>query len=577
MTEIYKQVESLDPQYDFLFADAFAEHVDKDKKNSKDNTLLRYEYDLFRLMTINKYEQKSKSRFEPSITYTNGDVWPDKSSFTQEQLDYYRQRAEVTTNSVMKARYIDIVYELDKKSRSPEFAEKLVDAYLDAHSSTSSLTGIKQIDQLARALTVSKAWVKQKPQLLEKSKQAIVAELDRYMASEPRWALDLLEIIADEPKVFEDQDKQHFVQLAQQGMEHYKKNPNISIRESYTKVANKLSKVFNIKYDPRLAARELAQTYIDEALAREDSKLVQQHFYKEALAVFKKAGLKTEADQMIKKIEDIGKSDDFDKEFQEFSFEVPIEKKIFDDLKTRILDSDDKAAPLGIAGDFVPSWNKSVELGEKEPASFTAIFSQTHIDKDGIPIQKKSDEKTRQAMIYYESDFSFRQLLIDQTYGSLIDEGKISKADFENQFKKIKLIDEDTWRSVDKGLDLFFMGEDFAAISILVPQFESMLYGMSRVLLGSTQHVSRDSSSINSKILNGVLDGLEQTFGNDMVFDLKYLFTDPTGINLRNLIAHGGLKAVHKNRPHALLVIQAYLRVLVRLRPTEQQKGSDKA
>ena len=73
-----------------------------------------------------------------SATSQSGEEFdsPPLSAITPEVLAYWRQRAEKTSNPIMRARYADLLWEMPKKldGAKPDagMARKAVDAYLDA-------------------------------------------------------------------------------------------------------------------------------------------------------------------------------------------------------------------------------------------------------------------------------------------------------------------------------------------------------------------------------------------------------------------------------------------------------------
>lgn len=90
---------------------------------------LRKEILIFDLSTRNT----PKKRFDSMMSGTtdNGEEWkyPDlEKHFPKEAIEYYKNRANVTNNPILKARYSDVIWELD---RDVDYARLAVSAYLD--------------------------------------------------------------------------------------------------------------------------------------------------------------------------------------------------------------------------------------------------------------------------------------------------------------------------------------------------------------------------------------------------------------------------------------------------------------
>ena len=74
-----------------------------------------------------------KKRFDSMMSGTTdkGEEWkyPDlEKHFPKEAIEYYKNRANVTNNPILKARYSDVIWELD---RDVDYARLAVSAYLD--------------------------------------------------------------------------------------------------------------------------------------------------------------------------------------------------------------------------------------------------------------------------------------------------------------------------------------------------------------------------------------------------------------------------------------------------------------
>ncbi len=564
-----KTVEETYHKFDFGYADLFRQAADNGDYTDEDAKFLEYEFIIFRFMTIDSFRQPGRKRFAPAVTYTNGAVFPDIKLVTDEQMAYYRERAEVCENPVMKARYLDFLYEHDSQTNKFQIAPALVDSYLDASNVMEHDNEIERIDCLSRAFVISKTFSKQIMGIHEKVVDKITLRLEELRKTNIRWCLELMEIVYDQPGSFSNEAKQLCVDIAEEGIRHYtEQDNNFNLRGHFVELKNKFQQMSSPEsFDPKDAAKEKAQTLIDEAEKRTDSGIVQQHFYMEAFEILKKAGLSADANELIKKVEAIGNSDTFEKEFQSFSVDVPLPPEMFEEVRQALMRAKDKGAYIGLSKNFITSWEDAVKDSQEGLQSVTdMLFNSTHISSRGVPISAEADKELRGATRYYEAQAQFKQIILQETVGKLIDEGKLTKADVMANFAKIQPIDDDTFKSIEKGLDLFFAGEHFAAVMILVTQFENMLLCMLPQVFDTPQHSStRDGKGLQPKMLSTILDDIQSFIGDDIHKDFEYIFIDPLGMNLRNLVAHGELKVTHANRLFGLLVIHAYLRILARL------------
>jgi len=566
--KIHLEAETLRPEFDYSYSEIYGNHLGDDGLTESQKNELRYELELFRLMLINKYEQPQKKRFAPMITYTNGAEFPDLREFTEQQLKYYKKRSEETKNIEMKARYLDIVYELIPKKRTLELATNLVNTYLELSDWDEHSVGPNKIDQLARAVTVAKQWKQVDTSLVERSMLKIVEKLEEYVNNDPRWSLDLLEIVIAEYNLVPLDKKELVVALAARGLETYGLSSNLMIKESYIKAEGGIRRVFSKEYSKHDEARALAASYIEEAQSRSDSMMVQQHFYREAMRVYRHAGMNADVNKMLKIIEEIGQSEEYKDQFQEFKIDVPIDPKMFDEIRETVRKNKDVAKFMAYSGTVNPSWKQSLESATEAPMPISAMFSSEFIDENGIPHRDTADELTRHARNYYDADVSMKALILDQVFGKMILENEITKNDFSVHFEKIRRINSQTFDSVDKALDLYFGSEYYASINILVTQFENLLLELSSKVFDNPKYSTRDGYGMHKKMLSTIIDEVEPVIGEDFAQDLRHWFTELRGPQLRNKVAHGTLKTDGPNRHYGLIVIQQYLRILVPLEYT---------
>jgi hypothetical protein len=96
---------------------------------------------------------------------------------------------------------------------------------------------------------------------------------------------------------------------------------------------------------------------------------------------------------------------------------------------------------------------------------------------------------------------------------------------------------------VAKGLFAGFERDFVIATHLLVPQIEHMVRWHLKVRKVKTT-IMNENGIENEKGLSSllVLPEVNDIFGKDLAFELKALFTDPFGPNLRNDVAHGLLE-----------------------------------
>jgi hypothetical protein len=93
---------------------------------------------------------KAAPYLRPLVGFTNGSSWPNIQEFTEEALGHLEERARVTGDAIIGARYSDIIWE---RRRKHEVARDAVVKYLAAANGYLELDwGIELAKATARAI-----------------------------------------------------------------------------------------------------------------------------------------------------------------------------------------------------------------------------------------------------------------------------------------------------------------------------------------------------------------------------------------------------------------------------------------
>ena len=192
-----------------------------------------------------------------------------------------------------------------------------------------------------------------------------------------------------------------------------------------------------------------------------------------------------------------------------------------------------------------------VELLQTHP--FHAVFPTTVMNHDGRVTAKRpgmspgntpseDDEiRIRSEMIRGYSvyvDFVALSLILPAQEILLL-EHRLREADFVNLTKRSPLVPRGRELLFGKALFAGYDQDFVKALHLLVPQIEHLV----RVYLkqAGVQTTTEDDGAENEKGLSALMDlpETEQTIGDDLSFEIKALFCDSYGPNLRNNLAHG--------------------------------------
>lgn len=122
----------------------------------------------------------------------------------------------------------------------------------------------------------------------------------------------------------------------------------------------------------------------------------------------------------------------------------------------------------------------------------------------------------------------------------LLLEHRLREADFVDLARKSPIIPKRRAGLFGKALFAGYERDFVAALHLLIPQIEHMVRVHLKLAGATTTNIDKDGIQ-NENGLSTLIDlpEVEQIFGKDLAFELKSLFCDPFGPNLRNELAHG--------------------------------------
>ena len=192
----------------------------------------------------------------------------------------------------------------------------------------------------------------------------------------------------------------------------------------------------------------------------------------------------------------------------------------------------------------------SQKMMEQHPLQ--ALFSATHMSSDGRVIAKRPEAGFRstgtdEVTLWAETVKNFvveLEIVVQGNIWPALEivrlEHRILERDFVALARQSPLIPAGREQLVGKALYAGFDNDFLTALHILVPQLEHLVrYHLKQA---GVQTTNLDQNGIENE--NGLSTLMESDtalafFGEDMAFEIKAIFCDPFGPNLRNELAHG--------------------------------------
>lgn len=221
-----------------------------------------------------------------------------------------------------------------------------------------------------------------------------------------------------------------------------------------------------------------------------------------------------------------------------------------------------------------------------------ALFAATHMSSDGRVIAKRpgadfgsaeAEERTlwAETVKHYVMEL---EIVVQGDIWPALEvvrlEHRIRERDFVALAKQSPLVPAGREQLVGKGLYAGFDNDFVTALHILVPQLEHLV--RCHLKQAGVQTTNLDQGGIENE--NGLStlmenDTVKAIFGEDIAFEIKALFCDPFGPNLRNELAHGLIGVDQAQSTYSIYAWWLMLKIVfntfwnARNHPTETDNG----
>lgn len=201
---------------------------------------------------------------------------------------------------------------------------------------------------------------------------------------------------------------------------------------------------------------------------------------------------------------------------------------------------------------------------------FSSLFSSTMLSRDGRVIAKRP-AMSLGAEPSLDDEVAIRVEMV-RDYGILVSivvqgdvwpalevlllEHRLREADFVGLARQSPIVPKDRTELFGKALFAGYDRDFVTALHLLIPQIEHMVRVHLKQAGAKTTNLDKDGIE-NENGLSTLMDlpEAEKVFGKDLSFELKTLFCDAFGPNLRNELAHGLLD---ENACHSPFAIYAW-------------------
>lgn len=576
------------------FKDRFVEIRDLAMTHNKSDLVnqAQYEIDVCSLMLkteIQPEHVKIKSRFESMMVYPDGSKWPDIVKFTNDQYKYYEKRLLETSNTFLKVRYSDFLFEFGNNKieiNKYDLSQNLIPNLREINEHYRLHKEYYQYISTMRRLVEVSLLMRNREQLSELI-ELINSQLDIFnIEKEYRWIIDLStilrvilnsalkELVSNTVSIF-------FVTVLENSR---KTSLNNEDYHNYKFICEELigyakydlidsEKVNELQLNIR-ESYELESEY--QGGAQIKSSFIKSVWLQKAMVHYKNLGFKEKIDEMKVLIREVYKQMDKDDEWKKLSVSVSIPMEEIDLEIERLTSSTLETNLDNVAKNlnFIPKVSTIEKQILKEKFDFPLINNvPKSIIGDDKKIVQASSEEDLYEVSFIQSYTSYLQinmrLLVVPIFEKLIDEQNLCTDNFMEKFDRWGLLDNRNRLFIKTGISKFLEDDYISSLHILVPQFESTLKRLFSNAGYPTTSFKKEGAQ-QEETFNVFLkrDEIISALGVNIHKLIQIVMVEQSGLNLRNEIAHGLIKYSDIDKTKCVLVIFLFL-VLTNFNYTE--------
>jgi len=480
-------------------------------------------------------------------------------SWKSEAVEYYMRRSDETKNPLNRARYAYALWTLEKKI---EYGKLSVESFIQAgeefvvkkcySQGTSFITNAFCFEFAAR---LSLALNLPKPSFIEVVSSLLWAinELQkekirgRGMSDFVHTMASLAQDVARNPKIRENKDFGDIVKetrkISGRIAEEWHKQKDFGWQRFYLEDCVTLSRFLRDEEEAKKTLLTIAESYIEEGREKSASKMVEQHFYEEALEIYANLGIAEKIGDMKNKISQCEREAIERGEYKLVMTEAEIPIDEFAKMYVEKLKGPPQVILRALVDDpqLITSKRKVVkytqEIAKKYPLQF--IFPTKLMGRDG-PIESFNTEqeifeyKVREE---YNLESQISEVVITRILNLLLQE-RLQPSDIFNFISSGRNIDGNMKKMIEMGLKAHFDKNYVCSVTILIPQIEELLRNVLRRHGITPTKYDQRKGGIEQTLLGTLVDEIEPIVGEDFAEYLRIRLTVAFA-NIRNKVCHG--------------------------------------
>jgi len=492
---------------------------------------------------------------------------PDIRHLTAESVQRWKQRATITTDPVVRARFADVVWDLERAItgtgvRSQQFARLAVDAYLQGVDEERFGAPIASTFPLHRALMIATELNDANLMRLVATRILVLGE-GAPLTSIGIWSMPSSSFLknrsipADLRQRMLDQLEGRLANASQMGNEHACYVAGTALLKYLRPIEEKSQRqrVVRIVGDAHRRSAEHWPSMRAIGILRSIAMLYEQE------------SLGEEARELQLYIERRGEAAHL--EMKRFEYTISIDEEHATAQINRIL-AGDAAYPalFRLAQACLPDPDELRKVVEEdgEDLLVSRLIPRSYHGRSGLPLSEvgtPDDDPAGNLVELFSKDLQIKMIYLVLGIRAARDKFKMSPAELIDQMLVgSPLFNEDRRPFFEQGFAAYESGDYMKAIHILVPQVENMMRELLGVM-GITKSKPNPAQPhlFEYKNMNDFFREPEvvQALEENLYLFLRSLYIDKRALNLRNDLAHGLAETHTFSEDTASLVIQSII------------------
>lgn len=523
-------------------------------------------YEMMAFILQEEYNENGELQYVPLFVTSEGSEFPDLRSIDLNTIEYWRKRMESTNHPVLRARYSSLLIYFHERVTGERphheifriFIKSVIDIaegnLYPAHSFSSLIKKLRA----ALILSVKMNFKDYAERLID-----IIIDLEdmlRGYGYTGLWGFSYDLLIKDNRIPIGEERKERLINIIKEEFDEILQTDNL---ENITRIGLLITDYYHRTGEGDNLRNVLGKMneYMMNALSRCNSNICKIFHLNRMYRIYLRYGYKEGVDKISHELLEIGRKVPSELEKICLKLELP-------DLTLNIESCPEDMHTLleDICADFTPDVNKIRNMASSEVRGYLShlLSSSVLIDEHGRLLFSANSSEDEEKLIISRIFHIYQIILstyLEKTIEEIIQKCEFNQESFVTYLVNLINPSESGEDSLFKGLIALFAGEYTTALHLLIPQVEAIIRELSERIGERTIIYNKELNGYKYITLGSLLksEKVKEVLGEKLSSYLFFIYTDPIGLNLRNLMCHGIFSEHIFTKENAFLVLHSLL------------------